>query len=161
MLVCDVNNTIAQVGMPPTPKTVRLLRTLEGKGVILALASGRSIEYLKGFSRAIGIHPIFIADNGSMIHDLEQYTYFRIESRLKGITPIKKALKLKYRRGIMFVAQESSHLVEHRYTRKGALAIAREARKVAKEEGLDVRVGISGNGAVYISSRRVNKGLAI
>ena len=47
MVVCDVNNTIAEVGKPPLPGTIMELRKLEAKGVTLVFASGRAIEYLK------------------------------------------------------------------------------------------------------------------
>jgi len=161
ILFCDVNNTIAQIGKPPTSTTIKELKKLEAKGVLLVLASGRSIEYLKGFSRAIGIHPLFVGDNGSMIHNFEQYEYIRLAGKLKGLTPIKRELKKKYKGHLMFVTQESSHLIEHRYSRKGAKVLASEARKIANGLDLDVRIGISGNNAVYISPKNIDKGIAL
>ncbi len=161
MVVCDVNNTLAEVGKPPLPSTVRELRKLEAKGVTLVFASGRAVEYLKGFSRALGLHPVFIGDNGSMIHDFEQYGYKRMAKRLKGINPIRKAIKARYKHNVSFVMQESSHLIEHRFSPEVAAMMVDEVREMTRSLGLDVRVGLSGNGAVYIAPMEVDKGKAI
>ena len=161
MVICDVNNTLAPIGKPPTKETIDQLHELEAKGVMLVLASGRSVEYLKGFSRATGIHPLFIGDNGSIVHDFERYTSIKLGPKVKNVSEIKKVLRKVYGKRIMFVSQESSLLIEHKYSRRIAKMIAYDARKLAKRMKMNLRIGISGNGAVYISWMHINKGSAL
>ena len=68
LIAFDLDGTLAQLGKGMSQREVELLRALEGKGIRIAICSGKSTYYLCGFMRQIGLkQPILIGENGSVI----------------------------------------------------------------------------------------------
>ncbi len=64
----DLDSTLAGLGKGVPPEDVELLRELEGMGTSIALCSGKSVDYLCGFMRQLGLrHPILMGENGAVI----------------------------------------------------------------------------------------------
>lgn len=67
-IVFDLDNTLAPLGKPVAPKNVEVLRSLEDRGVMIAVCSGKPTYYLCGFLRQMGLQsPILIGENGAVI----------------------------------------------------------------------------------------------
>lgn len=66
LIVFDLDGTLAPVGCPISPETIRGLRELEGRGIRIALCSGKPVYYLCGVMRQVGLkHPILLGENGA------------------------------------------------------------------------------------------------
>jgi hydroxymethylpyrimidine pyrophosphatase-like HAD family hydrolase len=79
LAVFDLDNTLAKLGKGILPEDVELLRRLEGRGVHIAVCSGKPTYYLCGFLRQVELEaPILIGENGAVIQfgvDLPPKTY--------------------------------------------------------------------------------------
>ncbi len=68
LVAFDLDNTLANVGKAVTPDNLELLRSLEQRGVRIALCSGKPTYYLCGFARQLGLErPILVGENGGVI----------------------------------------------------------------------------------------------
>lgn len=68
LIVFDLDGTLAEVGQGITPETLRMLRTLEARGMRIAICSGKPTYYLCGFMRQVGLAaPILVGENGAVI----------------------------------------------------------------------------------------------
>lgn len=66
LLVFDLDGTLAPVGKPIPPEVLEALRTLERRGLKIALSSGKPIYYLCGVMRQAGLQkPILLGENGA------------------------------------------------------------------------------------------------
>lgn len=105
MLVCDLDGTlinsynshgtlITSYASPPSITTIKLLKSISKKGVKLVLSSGRSYDFLSGFSRALGLDPIIISGDGSLINDHKKK--IKLVRKRKTPNPIRKKLLEKF-----------------------------------------------------------------
>ena len=66
-IIFDLDGVLAPIGVPMSDKTRNELKKIQ-KMVKIIIASGKNIDYLMGFSRALGIKPIaLIGENGGRI----------------------------------------------------------------------------------------------
>ena len=71
MLVFDVDGTILDAeGM--IPETITLVRELEKKGMIVSLASGRTLPNLTPIHQSLAISGFIVGDNGGIVWDSYQ-----------------------------------------------------------------------------------------
>ncbi|MGB4609109.1 MAG: HAD family hydrolase [Saccharofermentanales bacterium] len=65
LIVFDLDNTLAALGKPMEPETLRCLQEFSAAGHHLAIASGKPIYYLMGFCRQANLSKIWlIGENG-------------------------------------------------------------------------------------------------
>lgn len=65
LLVFDLDNTLCPGGMPIETENVKRLKELEESGLRIAICSGKSLFYLTGFMRQVGLkHPFLVGENG-------------------------------------------------------------------------------------------------
>lgn len=68
LAVFDLDGTLALVGKPIPKKCVKLLKSIEDKGVRIVISSGKPVYYQIGMFRQVGIkNPVFIGENGGSI----------------------------------------------------------------------------------------------
>lgn len=68
LAVFDLDGTLAPIGKPIESKNVALLKEIENKGIRIAISSGKTLYYLVGMFRQIGLSaPVFIGENGNCI----------------------------------------------------------------------------------------------
>lgn len=66
LVVFDLDGTVAPVGKPIAPQTLEAMRTLEARGIHIALCSGKPVYYLCGVMRQAGLQrPILLGENGA------------------------------------------------------------------------------------------------
>lgn len=66
-VIFDLDGVLAPIGKPVSDKTRKELKKIE-KNANIVIASGKNLDYLMGFSRSLGIHPIaLIGENGATI----------------------------------------------------------------------------------------------
>ena len=82
LLVFDLDSTLALLGKGIGEKELKIFREIEKQGVRIAIASGKTCDYLCGFMRQVGLQdPILIGENGAVIRfgvDLPPRHYYRI-----------------------------------------------------------------------------------
>lgn len=67
-VIFDLDNTLAKIGKEILPKDLELLRKMEKQGVRIAICSGKTVDYLCGFMRQVGLeYPVLIGENGAVI----------------------------------------------------------------------------------------------
>ena len=65
LIVFDLDNTLAALGKPMEPETLRYLQELSAAGHYLAIASGKPIYYMMGFCRQANLSKMWlIGENG-------------------------------------------------------------------------------------------------
>lgn len=103
VMVFDLDSTLAPLGRGIGEKELELLRKIEKNGVRIAIASGKTCDYLCGFMRQVGLeNPILIGENGAVIRfgvDLPPKQYYRIPfswETERALDEIKKMLQKKY-----------------------------------------------------------------
>lgn len=68
LIAFDLDNTLAKLGKGITCEDLCLLRKLETRGILIAICSGKPVDYLCGFLRQAGLtHPILVGENGAVI----------------------------------------------------------------------------------------------
>lgn len=68
LMVFDLDNTLAKIGKGISIEDIILLRSIEKKGVRIAICSGKPTYYLCGFMRQVELKdPILIGENGAVI----------------------------------------------------------------------------------------------
>jgi len=68
LIVFDLDGTLAKLGKGIIPEDLMLLRSLEDKGIRIAICSGKPTYYLCGFMRQVELkQPILIGENGAII----------------------------------------------------------------------------------------------
>lgn len=68
LAVFDLDGTLAPVGKSIDENVVVMLRELESKGIKIAISSGKTLYYLIGMFRQVGLSsPILIGENGNSI----------------------------------------------------------------------------------------------
>lgn len=96
VLVFDLDETLCDLAKPILEENVQLLKTLEIKGNMIAICSGKPVYYLCGLARQIGLNkPILIGENGAVIQfgvDLPPKAYYVVS---KQISTIKKLQIIK------------------------------------------------------------------
>lgn len=66
LIVFDLDGTLAPIGKPVPAEVVDALRTLENRGLRIALCSGKPVYYLCGLLRQLGLkEPILLGENGA------------------------------------------------------------------------------------------------
>lgn len=82
LAVFDLDGTLAPIGGPIPADIVDALRTLENRGVRIALCSGKPVFYLCGLLRQLGLKaPILLGENGADIQigvDLPPQVHFQL-----------------------------------------------------------------------------------
>ena len=99
IMVFDLDSTLAPLGCGIGEKELEVLKKIEKNGVRIAIASGKTCDYLCGFMRQVGLdEPILIGENGAVIRsgvDLPPRWYHRIAY------PKETALALAEIKGIL------------------------------------------------------------
>ena len=91
MLVCDFDGTLVKSHHSfPSTLTIKLLKNISKKNVRLVLSSGRSYDYLSGFSRALGLDTIIISGDGSSINYKDKK--INLVKRRKMPNPLRKKI---------------------------------------------------------------------
>lgn len=68
LMVFDLDNTLARIGKGIRQEDLGLLRSIEQKGVRIAICSGKPTYYLCGFMRQVELKdPILVGENGAVI----------------------------------------------------------------------------------------------
>lgn len=68
----DIDGTLYRYQTPVSSEVQRGLLALEAQGVKVALISGRSLDYVYGFSQSLGLRsPALMGENGLLLTDLE------------------------------------------------------------------------------------------
>ena len=68
LIIFDLDSTLAPVGREMGQEELADLKAIDQLGIPIAIASGKTCDYLCGFLRQIGLRePIMIGENGSMI----------------------------------------------------------------------------------------------
>ncbi len=68
LLVFDIDGTLAPYGRPFAPETAAALRLLEERGAQIAIASGKSVSYIEGLCRGVGLsRAVCIGENGAAL----------------------------------------------------------------------------------------------
>lgn len=82
LLVFDLDSTLAPIGKGMGEKELKLFRRLDQLQIPIAVASGKTCDYLCGFLRQVGLkNPIMIGENGAMIRfgvDLPPREHYQI-----------------------------------------------------------------------------------
>lgn len=82
LIVFDLDNTLAKIGKGIGAADIELLKQIEEKGIAIAIASGKPVNYLCGFIRQVGLeHPILMGENGAVIQfdvDLPPKQYYKL-----------------------------------------------------------------------------------
>lgn len=95
MLVCDLDGTLVKShSSSPSISTIKLLKAISKKNIDLVLSSGRSYDYLSGFSRALGLNTIIISGDGSSIHYNNKK--IKLVKKRKMPNPLRKKLIEKF-----------------------------------------------------------------
>lgn len=103
LLVFDLDSTLAPVGKPMIDEDLKCLKSLGELSIPIAIASGKTCDYLCGFLRQIGLKdPIMIGENGAMIRygvDLPPKEYYQVpmkEEAVKSLKRIREILDEKF-----------------------------------------------------------------
>lgn len=68
LVVFDLDGTLAKMGETIEKSDVEKLKKLEDMGIRIAISSGKTVDYLAGFMRQVGLkYPILFGENGGMI----------------------------------------------------------------------------------------------
>lgn len=68
LAVFDLDSTLAELGKGIRTTDIESLRKLEQKGICFAVCSGKSVDYLCGFMRQVGLkRPMLIGENGAVV----------------------------------------------------------------------------------------------
>ena len=68
LIVFDLDNTLAAPGKGIMASDIEKLKKLEANGIRIAIASGKTVDYLGGFLRQVGLKcPILLGENGARI----------------------------------------------------------------------------------------------
>lgn len=102
LLVFDIDGTLAQPADEVTDVTKRELKQIhEDEDITMAVSSGQSEEYCKGFMRAVGVSKnlIIISENGSAIYDVDtKLHYVMPEAKLGqiGISSVREFINKEF-----------------------------------------------------------------
>lgn len=99
LIVFDLDNTLAKIGKGIEPIDINLLKQIEAKGIMIAICSGKPVNYLCGFMRQVGLeHPILMGENGAVIQfgvDLPPKEFYKLpysDNVKESITYIKSKI---------------------------------------------------------------------
>ena len=68
LIVFDLDNTLAAPGKGILASDIEKMKKMEARGVKIAIASGKTVDYLGGFMRQVGLkQPILLGENGAII----------------------------------------------------------------------------------------------
>lgn len=68
LMVFDLDGTLAELGQGVRIENIEILKEIEGKGVVIAICSGKPTYYLCGFMRQVGLkEPVLIGENGAVL----------------------------------------------------------------------------------------------
>ena len=68
LIVFDLDNTLAKHGKGILATDIEKLKKLEGKGIKIAICSGKPVHYLSGFLRQVGLKkPYLLGENGAVL----------------------------------------------------------------------------------------------
>ena len=68
LIVFDLDNTLAKPGKGIASADIAKLKKIEERGIKIAIASGKTVDYLNGFMRQVGLkNPILLGENGAMM----------------------------------------------------------------------------------------------
>src|SRR5260221_8373355 len=75
-IVLDIDGTLTKMGPDHlrTQKVIDTLKEAEGFGVIIALATGRPIQFTESLLDVLNIHGYVIVDNGAAIYEAKKKT---------------------------------------------------------------------------------------
>lgn len=103
LIVFDLDSTLAPLGKGIGRKELELFQKIEKKGIRIAIASGKTCDYLCGFMRQVGLEePVLIGENGAVIRfgvDLPPKHYHRIsiaEDITKALQEIRQILEKNF-----------------------------------------------------------------
>ena len=94
LLVFDLDSTLAPIGKPMNEDDLKCLRTIDELQVPIAVASGKTCDYLCGFLRQLGLKdPILIGENGATIRygvDLPPREHYQVPIKEEAIKSLEK-----------------------------------------------------------------------
>jgi len=97
LVALDVDGTIAEPSKPVKKGIAEKLQNLEGRGVRIVLASGKSSSYLSGLARGIGIrNPLLIGENGCVIFDPVEIKEIKLAERPMEILTIESEVVSRF-----------------------------------------------------------------
>jgi HAD superfamily hydrolase (TIGR01484 family) len=97
LVALDVDGTIAEPSKPVKREIAEKLQTLEGRGVRIVLASGKSSSYLSGLARGMGIkNPLLIGENGCVIFDPVEIKEIKLVERPMEILTIESEVVSRF-----------------------------------------------------------------
>ena len=68
LIAFDLDNTLAGLGEGICPENLERLKKIESKGVMIAVCSGKPVDYLCGFMRQAGLKDaVLVGENGAVI----------------------------------------------------------------------------------------------
>lgn len=112
LVVFDLDETLAVTGQAMLQENIKLLKSLEEKGVAIAVCSGKPTYYLCGFMRQIGLNfPVLLGENGATAQfgiDLPPKKFYTLpysEEARQSLPYIKKEID-KYVPGIWYQPNE-------------------------------------------------------
>ncbi len=80
-VIADVDGTLIEPGTAPTlkvsPRLQKAVSRLHKKGIHFGLATGRSLDWVEGLIKPLGIKSLLILDNGAKIYDCLNEKYLR------------------------------------------------------------------------------------
>ena len=98
LLVFDLDSTLAPVGKGMGEEELKLFRKLENTGIRIAVASGKTCDYLCGFLRQVGLrNPIMIGENGAMIRigvELPPKEYYQVPISESAASSLKRVRQI-------------------------------------------------------------------
>ena len=102
LIVFDLDNTLAKPGKGIEPIDILKLKKLEEKGIKIAIASGKTVDYLTGLLRQVELKdPILLGENGGKIQvgmewpPQTQYTLPYSQTAREVLAYIKKQIDAK------------------------------------------------------------------
>ncbi len=98
LLVFDLDSTLAPIGKGMGEKELKLFRRLDQLQIPIAVASGKTCDYLCGFLRQVGLkNPIMIGENGAMIRfgvDLPPKEHYQVPISKEAVTSLKRVREI-------------------------------------------------------------------
>ena len=99
LLIFDLDSTLAPIGKGMGEEELQAFRAIDSLGIPIAVASGKTCDYLCGFLRQTGLRePIMIGENGAMIRfgvDLPPKQHYQVpisEEAVKSLKRIREIL---------------------------------------------------------------------
>lgn len=97
LVALDVDGTIAEPSKPVKKEIAEKLQNLEGRGVRIVLASGKSTSYLSGLARGMGIkNPLVIGENGCVIFDPVEIREIKLAERPMEISTMESEVVSRF-----------------------------------------------------------------